>query len=139
MGRKTTAGAPATTAGCPCGGASYATCCGRFIDGNALPSTARELMRSRYTAYVLRNDIYVRKTWCGHTRPSGALFEEPLPQWLGLNVLADTQDGDSATVEFVARYKVNGRAHKLHEVSRFTRERNGEGNMAWCYVDGQFP
>jgi SEC-C motif-containing protein len=36
-------------------------------------------------------------------------------------------------VEFVARYKVDGRAHRLHEASRFTRNSNGN----WIYVDGQ--
>jgi SEC-C motif domain protein len=34
-------------------------------------------------------------------------------------------------VEFVARYKVNGRAHRLHEISRFVREAG-----KWLYVDG---
>jgi SEC-C motif-containing protein len=41
------------------------------------------------------------------------------------------QDATHATVEFVARYKVNGRAHRLHEVSRFVQEAG-----RWCYVDG---
>jgi SEC-C motif-containing protein len=34
-------------------------------------------------------------------------------------------------VEFVARYKVQGKAHRLHERSRFVRQ---EGR--WFYVDG---
>ena len=42
--------------------------------------------------------------------------------------------GEEATVEFVARCKIGGRAHRLHEVSRFVR---GEGR--WYYVDGSFP
>jgi SEC-C motif-containing protein len=37
---------------------------------------------------------------------------------------------DAGVVEFVAHHKVNGRAGKLHEVSRFVRE------AAWLYVDG---
>jgi SEC-C motif-containing protein len=37
-------------------------------------------------------------------------------------------------VEFVAVYKINGKAHRLHEISRFVRE----GDQ-WFYVDGQFP
>jgi len=39
---------------------------------------------------------------------------------------------DAATVEFVARSKLAGKAHRLHERSRFTRE-GGQ----WWYVDGQ--
>ncbi|MBP6053850.1 MAG: hypothetical protein KA739_18540 [Pseudomonadales bacterium] len=44
------------------------------------------------------------------------------------------ETGDTATVEFVARYKVGGKAHRLHEVSRFIRE-----DGRWYYVDGEFP
>ena len=41
------------------------------------------------------------------------------------------QDADHATVEFVARSKLAGRAHRLHEISRFVRE-----DGRWLYVDG---
>ena len=36
-------------------------------------------------------------------------------------------------VEFVARYKIGGKAHRLHETSRFVRE--GE---QWFYLEGDF-
>jgi SEC-C motif-containing protein len=41
-------------------------------------------------------------------------------------------------VEFVARFKVNGRAQRLHEISNFVREET-EGGQRWFYVDGSFP
>jgi len=38
---------------CPCGSQkTYESCCGNFHSGLALPETAEELMRSRYSAYV---------------------------------------------------------------------------------------
>jgi SEC-C motif-containing protein len=40
-------------------------------------------------------------------------------------------DDDHATVEFVARSKLGGRAHRLHETSRFERV-----DRRWLYVDG---
>lgn len=43
-----------------------------------------------------------------------------------------------ATVEFVARYKIAGRAHRLHEISRFVCEVE-DGVPHWYYVDGSFP
>jgi SEC-C motif domain protein len=55
-------------------------------------------------------------------------------KWIELEVRKHQQAGDEATVEFVARYKIGGRAERLHEVSRFIRE---EGR--WFYVDGSFP
>ena len=40
-------------------------------------------------------------------------------------------DDSHAEVRFNACYKVNGRAHKMQENSRFVREQE-----AWLYVDG---
>lgn len=90
-------------------------------------------MRSRYTAYVLARESYLRDTWHPSTRPAALdLLAEPRPKWMGLEVLCHAmQDATHATVEFVARYKLGGRAQRLHEVSRFVRE--GE---RWFYVDG---
>ncbi|MBB5609680.1 MULTISPECIES: YchJ family protein [unclassified Janthinobacterium] len=140
------------TAACPCGGAAYAVCCGPYITGAALPPTAETLMRSRYTAFTLRDEAYLRATWHASTRPSEPLFaEEEKVHWLGLEVKSalrlrqrkaksadQTEEINRDTVEFVARYKVSGRAHRLHEVSRFVREQ-GEGGLRWFYLDGSFP
>ena len=92
-------------------------------------------MRSRYTAYVHLNEHYLRQTWYITTRPaSGFLSESDAIKWLSLNVVHHHEDGADGTVEFVARYKVQGRANKLHEVSRFVRE-----DGRWFYLDGSFP
>ncbi len=119
---------------CPCGGASYASCCGRFHAG-AVPETAEQLMRSRYSAYVLGLSDYVHATWQASTRPVRAeLAHDASCKWLGLEVRKQMTKGDAATVEFVARYKTDGRAHRLHEISRFVRE-----DGRWFYLDGSFP
>lgn len=90
-------------------------------------------MRSRYTAYALGKTAYLLSTWHASTRPASLnLDEQPAPKWIGLRVLHHEQlDETHAIVEFVARYKVNGRAFKLQEASRFVKE---DGN--WLYVDG---
>jgi len=120
-------------AGCPCGGPAYAQCCGRLHQGTPAES-AEQLMRSRYSAYALGLMEYVHRTWHADTRPPlSALTHDPAAKWLGLEVKRHQAQGDEATVEFVARYKVGGRAHRLHETSRFVRE---EGK--WLYVDGRF-
>ena len=78
-------------------------------------------------------ESYLRATWHPDTYPADlGLDAMPRPQWQGLEVRAHrVVDDDHATVEFVARYKLNGRATRLHEISRFTRV---EGR--WCYIDG---
>ena len=69
-------------------------------------------MRSRYSAYVLGLEDYLRATWHPVTCPATLdLDVAPRPQWLGLTVKSFRPIDDThATVEFVARYKINGRA-----------------------------
>lgn len=127
------------TPGCPCGsGQPYAACCGLYIDGGQRPETAECLMRSRYTAYTLKREPYLLRTWHASTRPGElGLGEDGATKWLGLEVIRAEAGGAGdaqGSVEFVARYKVNGKAGRLREVSRFTRE-NGQ----WSYVDGEVP
>jgi SEC-C motif domain protein len=121
---------------CPCGKGLYETCCGRFHEGLALASNAEELMRSRYSAFVLKNESYLLSTWHPSTRPQEPLFNEDPTQWMGLTVkhFNEASDQLSATVEFMAIYKINGKAHRLHEISDFVYE-----DKLWLYVDGQFP
>ncbi len=120
---------------CPCGrdNKNYAGCCGRYLDGGETAPTAEALMRSRYTAYAMQRENYLLATWHPSTRPIQLGFaDEALTKWLGLEVKRHEQhDAEHAIVEFVARYKANGRAHRLREVSRFVRE-----DGRWFYVDG---
>jgi len=93
-------------------------------------------MRSRYSAYVLGLEDYLLATWHADTRPAALdLGAEPKAKWLGLEVKRrDLQEEEATLVEFVARYKIGGRAHRLHEVSRFRRF-----DGRWYYLDGEFP
>jgi SEC-C motif-containing protein len=122
---------------CPCGsGKSYDACCRPFVAGESLPGTAEQLMRSRYCAYVLRDSAYLLDTWYRSSRPGNlSLDKETAPDWIGLKVKGTESGGEKdleGTVEFVARYKVNGKAHRMHEVSRFIKQNN-----KWFYVDGE--
>ena len=93
-------------------------------------------MRSRYTAYTLGNDTYILDTWHPSTRPASLAIENELPvKWVELQVLdapSPVSLENTATVEFVARYKVGGRAEKMHEVSEFLNE-----DGRWFYLRGQ--
>ncbi|WP_020163130.1 YchJ family protein [Methyloversatilis discipulorum] len=119
---------------CVCGsGRAADACCARFHAGEPAP-TPEALMRSRYSAFVLDLREYLLATWHPTTRPAALPPPEPGLKWLGLEVKRSAlQDADRGTVEFVARSKLGGRAHRLHENSRFVRE-----NGRWYYVDGDF-
>ncbi|MGW2013335.1 YchJ family protein [Streptomyces sp. NPDC001927] len=137
--RKTASAAPAVSADspCPCGlPARYGACCWRFHAGPATAApTCELLMRSRYSAFVVRDAAYLLRTWAPETRPGEVDFD-PSMRWAGLEI-RETTDGtafhQSGTVTFVARYTHGGEAGSLHERSRFRRH---EG--AWVYVDGDF-
>lgn len=122
---------------CPCDlGRPNAECCSRYRDASSplhlLAPDAAALMRSRYSAFAADDRAYLLATWHPSTRP--ALLEDPPPglRWLGLELRRHQADGDRATVEFVARSKLAGRAMRLHELSRFVRE-----GGRWYYVDGE--
>lgn len=125
---------PTSATECPCGtSAPYADCCGRYHAGaqHLMAPTAEALMRSRYSAYVLQLDDYLLATWHPSTRPTEPFHHEPELRWLGLQLLHhEPADDDHAQVEFVARSKLGGRAHRLRERSRFVRE-----DGRWLYLD----
>ena len=124
---------------CPCRATeprplAYAHCCGRYHAGPAhlQAPTAEALMRSRYSAFVRGDLAYLQATWHPDTRPATLDPDPPGLRWLGLEVRGHAdQDADHATVEFVARSKLQGRAHRLHETSRFVRL-----GGRWHYLDG---
>lgn len=124
------------TTPCPCGNpAGYQGCCGRLHDGQ-LATTAEQLMRARYSAYVLKREDFLLASWHASARPVslGLDAQQPLPTWLGLDIRQHHDvDENHASVEFVARYRLGGgRAQRQHETSRFVRE-DGQ----WYYLDGQ--
>lgn len=123
---------------CPCGlSLAYDACCGRYIDHPEVAApTAEALMRSRYSAYTRQNTDYLMATWHPDFCPDRLDLSDSDRQvkWLGLEVInhAAGQPGDQeGVVEFLARYKLAGRAERLHEISRFVCV-----DGRWLYQDG---
>jgi SEC-C motif-containing protein len=124
---------------CPCGsGFSFSACCEPIISGRKDAATARELMRSRYTAFTLANVDYLMRSHSAKTRPikERKSIEKWAKSvvWMGLTIL-DTQAGEPGDevgyVEFKALYLENGKPEQIHEKSLFQRE-----NGKWVYVSG---
>ena len=93
-------------------------------------------MRSRYTAYVRRDEAYLLRTWEASHRPESLDLDDA--RWLGLEVLeteAGGADDSRGIVEFVAHYEDGaGAVNAVRERSRFARV-----DGAWVYVDGDLP
>jgi len=118
---------------CPCrlldeNKPSYEECCGRFLETQKKPSTAEELMRARYTAYVKEKIPFVAKT---QIAVSGDEFDQDealkwarSSDWLGLKIIQTQKgkEGDkTGIVEFQAFYKDKATQKELahHETSLF--------------------
>lgn len=115
---------------CPCGtGKAFDDCCGAILSGKRIASTAEELMRSRYSAYVKKDvDYLVRTTLPASRTPDLADSIRnwmDRVQWIQLHVLSSSE----GYVEFIAEYVSNGKPGRLHERSLFTKHK-GE----WFYV-----
>ena len=122
------------TTPCPCGlPASYDACCARFHRGEPAP-TAELLMRSRYSAFAVRDADYLLRTWHPTTRPA-RLVLDPRERWLRLEILGAAQGGllDAAgEVTFRAEYAAASRSGATQERSRFVRV-----DGRWAYLDAQ--
>jgi SEC-C motif-containing protein len=122
---------------CPCGRTgpqgqlAYEDCCGLAHADQRPAPDAETLMRSRYSAFVRGDVPYLLTTWHASHRPA-TLELEAGAKWLGLEIRRHRMTGEhSAEVEFVARFRVGGRAVRQHEHSRFVRE-----DGRWYYLDG---
>ncbi len=109
---------------CPCGASSsYEKCCGLIHADISNAMSAEQLMRSRYSAFVLEQEDYLLQSWHPDTRPSTIEFD-PKSKWLGLKV-KDSQAGLESDTEgrvaFIARCRVSGKAQRIVENSHFIK------------------
>ncbi|WP_231916943.1 YchJ family protein [Nocardioides scoriae] len=117
---------PSASAPCPCGsGRPLDGCCGPLLRSERQAATPEELMRSRYTAYAVGDIDHVWRTWHPRTRPP-QVTHDPSTTWTRLEVLEAVDD----VVEFVASWRDDGGAGRLHERSLFAR-RAGR----WFYLE----
>ena len=130
----------ADTQPCPCGRSGSASkgrsrtvtfgeCCSPLVQGKQFAVDAEALMRSRYTAYVLGDAAYLRRSWHPDTCPADLSLDAGV-QWLGLKIERHTRISPThAEVVFIARYRLDGRVYRLAEHSRFVLE---QGRWLYC-------
>ncbi|WP_353663184.1 YchJ family metal-binding protein [Hydrogenimonas sp. SS33] len=120
---------------CPCGsGEPYEACCGRYIDGKALPPTAEALMRSRYTAYVRKNLTYLIDTDMQEVdvEATRAWMEEATFHKLEvLKTYRGKALDKKGRVEFKAWFTQDGKERVHHELSDFEKYKG-----RWYYSGG---
>ncbi|MFC9326113.1 YchJ family protein [Kitasatospora sp. NPDC057015] len=137
MSRRTPPLALSAASPCPCGlPAAYGECCGRLHRGEDAAGTAERLMRSRYSAFVVRDEAYLLRSWHPDTRPARVDFDPGL-RWQRLEIHSSTEGGpfhSEGTVDFSAHFTDRGSPDVLREHSRFVRH-----DGAWVYLDALPP
>jgi len=138
---------------CPCLGSltgstakiksSYTVCCGSIHNGESHAKTAEQLMRSRYSAYVLQKFDYLLATH--HTDYHSINERQELEnnakntQWLGLMIHEHKRlDPEKAIVEFSAFFTQSTDSsdrhyEQIHERSSFILIAD-----RWFYTEGEF-
>jgi SEC-C motif-containing protein len=122
---------------CYCGNKkTYTECCEVFHLNKGNTETAQQLMRSRYSAFVLANGDYLMQTHHCVTRPikykkATVKWAESV-EWIKLEVLETInglENDKEGTVTFNAYFYENGNIEVIHEKSAFVKENN-----QWFYL-----
>jgi len=110
----------------------FSQCCEPYIIVKEVPSSALELMKSRYSAYCLGDVNYLQATTYDHTWTDEEL--KYIQDWADKSIWQhlDIVDSSGEMVEFKAYYIFEGKQHMHHEKSTFLKV-----NDMWKYVDGE--
>jgi SEC-C motif-containing protein len=125
---------------CPCGSElEIQNCCLPFIQGKKKPSTAEELLRSRYTAFTRGEIDYILETH--HSKTRHEIKREEIEEWanqsewLGLKIVqkeAGEAKDETGTIVFCAGYRADGKVNEHWEQSLFEKE-----NGNWRFLDAR--
>ncbi|QYJ99907.1 YchJ family protein [Shewanella psychrotolerans] len=128
---------------CPCGRQittksiierlSYENCCQPYHRG-ARPQTPELLMRSRYSAFVLKIHDYLIETHDSrylNGLTTAILDQDNHTNWLGLTINNCDIEGNTSSVEFHAWYNEGG-IEAIHEISQFVKQGD-----RWLYTTGE--
>ena len=127
---------------CPCQSRKpYRDCCEKYLDGKKKPQNAKDLMRSRFSAYALSDADYIIKT----SHPKNVCFRKDLKtlkeevlrfcketSFENLEILDFIEEKDKAFVTFIAYLKADKKDITFTEISHFEKQ-----NGKWLYIDGQ--
>jgi len=120
-------------------GKSYLDCCKPFHEGR-LPKTAEQLMRSRYSAFVMVNTDYIVNTTL--LAQQSLLDKNAIAAWAkdtdwsGLEIINHKPIGKRhAQVEFKAYFNDNNGLQSHHELSSFVLVKNSNQSARWYFLD----
>jgi SEC-C motif domain protein len=111
---------------CPCGtGRTFADCCEPLIRQQRTAATAEQVMRSRFTAHVIRDEAHLHRTYLPTAKqpyvPDDAAGEAM--DWTRLVIHSHDHEvkPDTSHVDFTAYYRDGDQELAMHEKSEFLR------------------
>ncbi len=124
---------------CPCGtGKDYKECCKPYHLEEKWPANAEALMRSRYSAYVVKEIDYIAKT---HSPKAPTKIDLDATkqwaqdsEWMGLKIIKveeNPENNKRSNIEFIASYNLKGNSCEHHELAEFEKI-----NDKWFFHDG---
>jgi len=120
---------------CPCkSGLSYQACCQPFHQKIGYPESCEQLMRSRFSGYILQLGDYIFNTYHPDYRGnlSPAQLAEKTVDWKNLAIIETKTLTQTGFVEFKAWFIDDGQLGCLHEQSNFVKQ-----DQQWLYCDGE--
>jgi SEC-C motif-containing protein len=122
---------------CYCGHLkTYEACCGKAHKNMAYAKTAEQLMRSRYSAFVLANGDYLMDSHHSKTRKpkekKAIVNWAKSVEWIKLEITKTSnglENDTEGTVIFNAYFYTHGKVDVIHEKSAFIKENNN-----WKYL-----
>ena len=116
---------------CPCcSNMPYEICCGPYHAGSRPPSSPHALMRSRFSAFALKNAQYIHDTYVQEEREKNSVesIQQSLAgrMWTRLEISnAFVESSTLGWVEFAAFCTVLGKEYALREKSAFRKDDEG--------------
>ncbi len=125
---------------CPCGsGIPLSECCEEIISGDRTARTAEQLMRARYSAYVLAKMDFIFESTHPDSRldydHSGTKEWAETAEWQSLEIIGTRggkADDSVGEVEFIARFIEKGETREHHEAGQFKRK-----DDRWYFTEGR--
>jgi len=135
---------------CYCGSERlFSHCCQPLITYNKEAQTPEQLMRSRFSAYVMNNSQYIYDTYAKSSQASQSVKEinhwSEGSVWIALQIHfinnndVTITDSPEQFVEFSAFYISDNTLFELRENSRFIIEDSDKEEskpLKWRYIDG---
>lgn len=119
---------------CPCGdNKAFESCCSLIFQDHKQARTPEQLMRSRYTAYVLQNKNHLFRTWDYVFRPDSLSLNTDII-WIGLEIIKSwlhPLDSETGYVHFIAQCIEKDTLNTMEETSVFTKKED-----LWLYQQG---